>query len=487
MSRRYADTATFVSWQTEGPFLPAMTHSMRMGAVENMSGVDRAWLLMDRPTNPMVVVGLLILESRLERARLRAVIAARFLAFHRFRCIPTPDALGASWVECPQFDIEDHVLSVALPAPAGQPELEALLGELASTPFNPERPRWSFHLVERYRGGSALIVRIHHCYADGMALVRVLLSLCNEDQHVQESPDAQDWWGSINLPNLVESGIHYLLHPAEASTVARQALGLAGELAHIATLPDDPATRLKHPLSGVRRAAWAAPLLLQEVRTIGHLLGCTVNDVLICTLAGALGRYLTNSGERVEGLTIRATVPVNLRAQSDQPALGNRFGLVFVELPIGIAHPLERLYAVHDAMQKLKDSPQALVTLGLLSVIGTLPAPVEEPAIALFSAKASLVASNLPGPRETLSLAGIPLTQILFWVPQAGSIGTGVSMLTYRGEVHFGVMSDRQLIPTPRELVTEIGAEFERLAILVLLGFGPQLERESARLLASAR
>ncbi len=447
-----------------------------MDAVERMSGVDRAWLLMDRPTNPMVVVGLLILESRLDRDRLRDLVAARFLCFHRFRCVPTADTLGASWVESPQFDIEDHVFSVALPAPAGQPELETLLGELAGTPFNPERPRWSFHLVERYRRGSALIIRIHHCYADGMALVRVLLSLCGEEQPVRDQAGKQDWWGAANLASIVESGVHYLLHPTEASTVANAALGLAGELAHIAVLPDDPATRLKRPLSGARRAAWASPLLLDEVRTVGHLLGCTVNDVLISTLAGALGRYLRRKGDQVEGLSIRATVPVNLRPDSDQPQLGNRFGLVFVQLPIGIAHPLERLYAVHDAMQKLKDSPQALVTLGLLSVIGTLPAAVEEPAIALFSAKASLVASNLPGPRESLSLAGIPLTQILFWVPQAGSIGTGVSMLTYRGEVHFGVISDRELIPTPRELVEELGAEFERLVVLVLLGFGSRLE-----------
>lgn len=110
----------------------------------------------------------------------------------------------------------------------------------------------------------------------------------------------------------------------------------------------------------------------------------------------------------------------------------------------------------------------------MLSIVGALPATVEEPAVALFTAKASLVASNLPGPRETLRLGGVALERILFWVPQAGSIGTGVSMLTYRGEVHFGVISDREMVTSPRELVTEIGAEFERLAILVLLGFGLQ-------------
>jgi WS/DGAT/MGAT family acyltransferase len=462
-----------------------------MGAAEHMSGVDRAWLLMDHPTNPMIVVGLLVLESSLERTQLRDLVAARFLAFHRFRCFPLADALGASWVESAQFDIEDHVFCAALPAPAGQCELETLLGELASTPFNPEKPRWSFHLVQSYRGGSAIIVRIHHCYADGMALVQVLLSLCGDSSATQPSPStasasvSSEGLASL-IPssisdalrggaNLLESGIHYLFHPAETTAVAREALGFAGELAHIATLSDDPVTRLKRPLSGARRAAWASTLSLEEVRTLGHLLGCTVNDVLISTLAGALGRYLAREGDDITGLTIRATVPVNLRPAGDTSALGNRFGLVFVELPIGIRHPLERLCAVHDAMQKLKGSSQAIATLGLLSVVGTLPAAVEAPAIAIFSAKASLVASNLPGPHEPLLFAGAPISQLLFWVPQAGSIGTGVSMFTYRGQVQLGVMADRQLISHPADLIAEIGAEFERLVFLVLLGAGSLL------------
>jgi diacylglycerol O-acyltransferase len=462
-----------------------------MGTAERMSGVDRAWLLMDHPTNPMIVVGLLVLESGLERTQLRDLVAARFLAFHRFRCYPVADALGASWVESAQFDIEDHISCVALPAPAGQAQLETLLGELASTPFNPEKPRWSFHLVQHYRGGSALIVRIHHCYADGMALMQVLLSLCNDSSAPQGSctrtlPPVRSEGLTSLVPssisdalregaNLLESGIHYLLHPTEASGVAREALGFAGELAHIAVLSDDPVTRLKRPLSGTRRAAWASTLSLEEVRTLGHLLGCTVNDVLVSTLAGALGRYLTREGDDITGLTIRATVPVNLRAAGDRSALGNRFGMVFVELPIGTQHPLERLCMVHDAMQKLKGSSQALATLGLLSVVGTLPAAVEATAISIFSAKASLVASNLPGPRESLLFAGAPICQLLFWVPQAGSIGTGVSMFTYRGQVQLGVMADRELIADPSDLIAEIGAEFERLVFLVLLGAGPLL------------
>jgi diacylglycerol O-acyltransferase / wax synthase len=463
-----------------------------MLTVERLSAVDRAWLLMDRPTNPLLVVALVILARPIGRASLRALIAERFLAFERFRCYPTSDSLGASWVPAPEFDIDAHVLATSLPAPGGQAQLEELVGELASTPFNPCRPLWSFHLVERYRGGSAIIVRVHHCYADGMALVQVLLSLASADTGDAESgperpgPDTSNVSGSIGWSGafqnglrlltqgsgLIEKGLHYALHPLEATAVARDALGVVGELAHLGTLSDDPPTRLKRPLSGVRRVAWAAPLSLEEVRTIGRVLGCTVNDVLVATLAGALGRYLEAQGDRVRGLTIRATVPVNLRSEDagNDSSLGNQFGLVFVELPIGIRHPLERLYTVHASMQALKTSVQAATTFGLLAAVGSLPAAVEPPAIALFSAKASLVASNVPGPQQTLMLAGAAIAEMLFWVPQAGSIGTGVSMLSYNGRVQFGVITDRQMIPNPTELIEQVSAEFERLVLLVLLG-----------------
>jgi WS/DGAT/MGAT family acyltransferase len=463
-----------------------------MGVLEPLSGVDRAWLLMDRPTNPMMIVGLIVLRTPLDAARLREVIANRFLSFERFRCYPANEAAGAHWVESSGFDIDDHIFRTRLPAAARQDELETLVGELASTPFSSGRPLWTFHLVENYQGGSAIVVRIHHCYADGIALLRVFLSLADEAPEATKATNPPHGGpGSSHtganpsfLSNLamgtlrggleaLEQGIHYLLHPVEAASAARETLGFVGELTHIATLSDDPHTHLKQPLLGLKRVAWANPLSLEEVRTIGAVLGCTVNDVLVSTLAGALGSYLESQGDKVSGLTIRAAVPVNLRSDDTlQPRLGNRFGLVFVDLPIGSRHPLERLYSVHGTMQALKGSAQALATLGLLMTVGNLPPALEEAAIALFSAKASLVASNLPGPRQLLHIAGAPVAQLLFWVPQAGDIGTGVSMISYCGQVHVGVIADRQLIPRPAELTELIGTEFERLVYLLLLGAG---------------
>jgi len=459
---------------------------MTMG--ENMSGVDRAWLRMERPTNPMVVMGLLILRGRLRHAALRQLVSRRFLAFERFRCVPVADARGGRWVRDEEFKLEDHVLRIALPAPAGKVELEALAGELASTPLNTGRPLWTFHLIERYKGGSALIVRIHHCYADGIALMHVLGSLADEDPGNSGAPFVSDAVtpavrvapGSGLLQSvrkyadLLEKGVHFTLHPREVATATRDVIDIAGELARLGVqLADDPVTLLKQPLSGVKRIAWGEPLALEEVRTVGRVVGCTINDVLIATLAGALGRYLDAKGESTAGVTIRATAPVNLRPAAGSPLeLGNQFGLAFVDLPIGIRHPLERLYAVHGTMQALKASPEAWVVFGILSLIGSLPAAVVDPAVTFFSAKASLVASNVRGPDRTLHMAGAPISQLLFWVPQTGSIGTGISMFTYKDEVQLGVIADRRLIPEPSELVSIIQTEFDRLVFLVLLGGG---------------
>lgn len=458
-----------------------------MPTPESMSPVDRAWLLMERPTNPMVVMGLLMLGRPLRLSALRQVVGERFLAFERFRCVPILDNLGGRWVRDDEFKVDDHVLRIALSAPAGKRELEVLAGELASTPLSTGRPLWSFHLIERYQGGSALIIRIHHCYADGIALMHVLATLADEKPADGGGAPSASGAGTAAIhidrgagllrsfrkyANLLEKGVHLTLHPQEALTATRGAIDVAGELARLgALLADDPATRLKQPLTGVKRVAWGEPLALQEVRTVGRVLGCTINDVLIATLAGALGRYLDALGERTAGMTIRATAPINLRPADNSPLeLGNRFGLAFVDLPIGIRHPLERLYAVHGTMQTLKSSPEALVTFGILSLIGSLPAAVVAPAVAFFSAKASLVASNVRGPDRPVHLAGAPISQLLFWVPQTGSIGTGISMFSYQDEVQLGVIADRRLIPEPSELVSIIQAEFDRLVYLVLLG-----------------
>ena len=146
-----------------------------MSTVEKMSAVDTAWLRMDRPSNLMQIVGVMIFDGALDEARLRAAIEQRMLGYARFRQVVSQQHGGYAWRDDPDFDLDHHLRRAVLPGAGGQAELERFVADLASTPLNPSRPLWEMHLVDTSIGGQALVTRIHHGIADGIALVGVLL------------------------------------------------------------------------------------------------------------------------------------------------------------------------------------------------------------------------------------------------------------------------------------------------------------------------
>jgi WS/DGAT/MGAT family acyltransferase len=461
-----------------------------------MSAVDAAWLRMDRATNLMMIVGVIVFDSRVDFRRFRRTVEQRFLKFPRFRCRAAQDAVSASWEPDPDFDLDQHVTRIALPAPAGQAELEALVSRLAGTDLDRRRPMWQFHFVENFAGGTAVILRIHHCYADGIAMVRVFLTLTDaqaEPAAAAAGPadprpapgreEALPWLGKLGVPGLglvqkayaegaqwLAKAVDLTQNPQQANEIARHALGIAGELARVATLPDDPPTRFKGPLGTRKIAAWTDPLPLAEVKAVAKSLGCTINDLLMSTAAGALGSYLRAHGEDTDGKTIRAAVPVNLRDPAAAAELGNHFGLVFLELPIGLRDPVERVFAVHAAMSALKSSYQPVLTLGLMAALGRVPAQVETAAIDLLSCKATAVATNVPGPAQRLFLAGSEISRLIFWVPQSGDIGLGISILSYAGQVQFGLIADYKRVPDPAAVIARFHEEYENAVLALLMG-----------------
>jgi diacylglycerol O-acyltransferase / wax synthase len=472
-----------------------------------MAGADAAYLRMERRTNSMVIVGVIVLAERLTLGELKRLIEERWLIHERFRSVPVEEAIGAAWVEDPYFELDAHVGLLPLPGAGSQADLERLAAELASQGLDPRRPMWRFDLVPEYGAGSAVIERVHHCYADGIALVRLILGLTATERGASlapPAPTAEDpheaddalvpWLSSLLTPaaawlggaiaggsSLVETGLKQVLHPLAALGEAKHAAGMAAELAGVAALPDDPPSPIKGPLGALKAVAWGPPLPLAEVRTIAHAFGCTVNDVLMAVIAGALGSYLRSRGQDTRGLTLRATLPVNLRPAGEPPSLGNRFGLVVLPLPIGIAHPLRRLEAVRAAMQALKGSPQAAAAFVTLTALGHVPAAVETLVIDMLSGKSSLVITNVPGPQRPIYLCDRRVAEMHFWVPQSGSIGLGISVFSYAGEVHFGVIADRGLVPAPHAIADGLAAEFERLLLLTVLGVAhmraPRLRR----------
>ena len=469
---------------------------------EPMSRVDTAWLRMERPTNPMMITGVLMFAEPMSLVQLKKVIQQRFLAYKRFAQKPVEGATGAQWVEDEHFDLDWHVRLSGLPgkgSPAAEKKaLERVASKLASSPLDPTKPLWQFHLVERYQGGSALVARIHHCYADGIALVQVLLSLTDTSRDSSKASRLDKAWlkqdaepvarrvGAVDKymklgGKMLEQGMAMYRDPTLAGLIAKEGGEIARELVTALALPDDPPSLLRGRLGVSKRVAWAEPLDLEEVKAVGRACECTVNDVLMAAAAGALRGYMLERGEALDGMTLRATVPVNLRPLEHAKKLGNHFGLVFLELPVGEANPLRRLERVADCMNQLKNSRQAIVAYGLLAALGVAPPPLQELALEMFSRKASAVATNVPGPQQALYMAGCTLRDMMFWVPQTGSIGIGLSILSYRGQVHFGLIADARLIPDPDNVIRRFGAEFDKLLYLAMMGnWDERLDAEAA-------
>ena len=214
---------------------------------------------------------------------------------------------------------------------------------------------------------------------------------------------------------------------------------------------------------------------LADVKTIGKGLGCSINDVLLACVAGAIGEYLRDKGDDPDGQEIRAMVPVNLRPLDKAWQLGNRFGLAPLVLPIGIENPVQRVYAVRARMNDLKDSYQPLLAFAVLSVAGLMIKPVQDAILGMFAKKATAVMTNVPGPAVPLKFCGSTLRQTMFWVPASGDIGMGVSILSYGGGVQFGLITDKKLCPHPQQIIDRFEPEFDKLLMLgLMLPWGEQ-------------
>ncbi|MBV8659699.1 MAG: wax ester/triacylglycerol synthase family O-acyltransferase [Burkholderiales bacterium] len=464
---------------------------------EAMSAVDTAWLRMDRPTNLMVINGIMFFESAVDYPRIKRVLEQRLLSHKRFRQRVVRTGTSAAWEDDPDFDIDNHLHVVALPGAAGRHELEVFVNEQISTPLDFGKPVWQFHLVENYEGGAALVVRIHHCIADGIALIQVLLSLTDKDANARATashrktnfhaderepddvfmrfyrPVAKMYAGALRrYAKLLGTSYGLMLNPAKMLEYTTTGLSATQDLARLAAMPADPRTQFKGTQSSAKRVAWSESLPLSEVKQVGKALGCSINDVLLSCVAGALGGYLAERGDDVDGLEIRASVPVNLRSENKLDELGNCFGMVFLPLPLGVANPIERVYEVRRRMGEIKGGYEALITLGLLAVVGVLPDMIEQPILEYFSTKSTAVMTNVPGPREPIYMAGTLVKDLQFWVPQSGEISMGISILSYNDRVNFGVMTDKKLVPEPARIIERFGVEFEKLVFATLLSVG---------------
>jgi len=430
---------------------------------QSMSSVDAAWWRMEHPANLMMVTGVMYFEEKISIEAVRRTVQQRLLRFDRFRQRVADRSGGAlrppQWLEDAPLDMDWHVRHEVLPEPGGREALQRRAGELMSTPLDYDRPLWQVHLLDNCGTGNAILIRIHHCIADGMALVAVLLSLTGESAAASLEPPGPS--PQIHFPTRAGDGSGGNRWTRKLWMAAKTPLSAI----NLAFKKPDPPTRFKGSLGHSKLAAWSAPIPLEEIKRVKERLGGTINDVLLAAMTGALRRCLEDQGGVSERLRFRAAVPVNLRPLDSAHELGNRFGLVFLELPVGSVDPRSRLRILKQNMDALKTSPEALVAFGILKLMGAAPF-LQKFIQRLFGAKATAVMTNVPGPREPLYLGGKRVDHLMFWVPRAGRLGLGVSILSYAGTVRLGIAVDAQRAPNPNAIIDHFQRELEAMLAL---------------------
>ncbi len=454
---------------------------------ETMSNVDTAWLQMDRPVNLMMISSFMTFKGPVDFERVLMTVERSLLTFDRFRqrvVSPRVPFGNYTWEIDPHFDIRAHVHRIALPAPGDKTALQNLMSDITSTPLDRARPLWQFSVIEGYQDGWVMAGRLHHAIADGIALMRVLLSMTDmsADAPPPERPASapagkrRSMISRVTAPvtslsrttvGVADAVLHQSLetfrNPGRLIDLAKVGADNAATLAKMALRLPDPPTLYKGELGIVKRTAWSDPILLSDVKHIGRTLGGTVNDVMTTAVAGALRQYLIDHDQEVTGVNIRALVPVNLRPLDAPLELGNRFGLIFPTLPVGAEGVHERFLETRRHMNEIKDSPEAVVAYGVLYGLGMTPLDIEGVFLDFFGTKSSLVLTNVPGPQFQLYLAGSPMSEIMAWVPQSAGLGMGISILSYNGKVMVGVTTDAGLVPDPEAIIANVAAEFDAL------------------------
>jgi diacylglycerol O-acyltransferase len=431
-----------------------------MGALQRMSSSDTAWLHMDRPDNLMVVNCVFWFDRPLDWDRVAAAFADRLVpAYPHFaqRAVDPPVTLGLiapMWQDVDDFDVHDHFRSATLPTPGGDAELHAYVSAQADVPLDPGRPLWEAHLIDGYRGdgdapGSAVLLRTHHALADGTALVQALLTLV-------DSPGSDGHPDQLPRPTAARPSSSLLSRAIDAV----QQLGPRQAMVHRLGFGrnDDPSP-LRGTLSGRKRLSWSRAIPLEPVRAVGKSRGATINDLALTAVTGAFTRYLDKHGVTVGRLT--AIIPINLRPLDEpmDPLRGNQFGLAFVALPVAELDAAARLATVHRAMKRVKTTGEGVFTSGALSVMGRLPTVVEKQALNLFTGRATAVITNIAGPSQEVSLAGVPLRGFTAWVPSTGPVGVGLSICSYAGQLMLGVNVDEALVPDSELLLAALADE----------------------------
>jgi WS/DGAT/MGAT family acyltransferase len=483
-----------------------------------LSPNDALWLNMDTPENLMVIESVMWFAEPLNHAAVLRTLRTRLVEPYpvfTWRPERAEGLVGIDhWVEDEEFDLRRHVSFHDLGDAPGHDAIQDFLQARMSEELPRDRPLWHAHVLSGIEV-SAVVLRFHHAIADGTALVRVLLDMTTE------TPD-EDGPVPVGATDPDERAAHpthpdHLTLPAEPVPAGRGHQGrmerAIGAFSHLVTLPlvagvagTKGAVSLVHMLDPdhegswawklagqahgaadavdklvigtapdslpfghpgrTKRADWAPPFDLAEVKAVAKAQGATVNDVMMAALAGALRRYVIARGEVPADVV--TMIPVNLRPW-DAPLpehLGNKFALVAFELPLTPPTPSARLAEAKARMDVVKQGPEAVLTFGLAHAIGSMGAvtgTMSRQMISYFGNKAFGVTTNVPGPQHVRYFAGRELIGILGWVPGASNQTLGACIFSYNGQIRVGFKADATVIPDLANLVTAFHEEMADL------------------------
>jgi len=454
---------------------------------DRLTGLDSSFLHLERDSAHMHVAGCSVFKGEAPAYdELIGAIESRLHLVPRYRqrlaFVPF-DQGRPVWVDDPHLNVRYHVRHTALPRPGGDAELKRLAGRVFSQALDRSRPLWELWLVEGLAGGRfAVLSKTHHALVDGVSGVDIATVLFDASPEPLPVASPEHEWVARPLPSSAQLLADALL---ERTTVpAEVGRGMRAMLRG----PRTVATRLARSLGSVGALAWtgfqAAPASpfnvrigphrrftwvradLDQFKAIKDSLGGTVNDVVLAVVAGALGSYMRVHSNATDRVGLRAMVPVSIRADIERGALGNRVAAMWATLPLGVTDPVQRLHAISEEMREVKQSGQAVGAEILTHLSGFAPPTIMAQAARLQARQRlfNLVVTNVPGPQFPLYLLGRELEAIYPMVPLAENTALGIAILSYNGQLNFGLVSDYDALADVELLADELRASIDELA-----------------------
>jgi WS/DGAT/MGAT family acyltransferase len=416
-------------------------------STHKMAPADHAWLRMDCPENLVVIHLAFVFERELPLEAVAQRLHAQLKRHHQFTHRVQRGWWRAWWIADEAFAIERHLSEHRLEDSAGRTELQAFMSAQAPHPLPSDRPLWQATLVHGVDGGSALVMRVHHSLADGVSLMDLISGMT----------DVADGEPKVAPARAADR------EDLSVGTALKRAPRVLADALRMLFMRRDKRSALKGRPGREKAVAWSPAVSLQLARDLGERHGATVNDVMLAVIAGVLRRHLLAQGDRRVTAPLRTVVPMNMRPHGDAHLLGNQFGLVGVELPVHVDDPLQRLLAVRDGMNELKSGFQGQLALALVRFAGLLPAWLQTLVLGIFSRRCTLIVTNVIGPAEARSVAGVRMDELMLCVPQGMTVGVGVSIISYNGELRIGFLVDQRLMSDSSSAAASVRGSFEQL------------------------